>query len=72
MRSEKEIKELIEDMKKFVDNVSPFECHEFCVVCRKEASSDCFEKHVCVHQCFEHAGVVEWIRALKWVLGEVP
>jgi len=76
MRSEEEIRRLLEALKEAWDNFedSDFKPVDFCVDCRKivtgEEASHSVKGHTVVFSDWEHDGIGEWIRALEWVLGE--
>ena len=69
MRSEKEIRELLEKLKSYI-NMDVFD-EWFCADCGKQAEERCYlEEHTLIHESIEHYGAFEWYRCLKWVLEE--
>jgi len=67
MKSEKEIRELLEKVRES----KVIGVDYFCVDCRKRADDDCFSNgHTIIINVLDHDGLFEWYRCLQWVLGE--
>jgi len=74
MKSEEELRSLLEFLEKIASETDHIrDSYEVCIDCRETEDGTLdwdrrHSSHTSVHHCFEHAGVDEWLRCLRWVL----
>jgi len=76
MKTEQEIRKLLEVLeeadklyeRRYPDIVKVEVCVDCCKIISDE--DDCWRRHRTIVTNIDHDGVGEWIRTLKWVLGE--
>lgn len=75
MRSEEEIREVLNFLKKIYDSITDkdlFNTIDVCITCKKVNTGCSIFDHTVVWSDMDHDGIHEWIRALEWVLGGNP